>query len=97
MSSLSISSSAIYSSTFSNHIYLLAYIISVYLKVGMHQGSVMSPLMFGVVMDVVARSCKPSELLYADDLVLMAQIMEPLGRRVTKWRVSLLLLDNDRR
>ena len=49
----------------------------VYLKVAMHQGYVLSPLIFGVVMDVVsseARSSIPSEL-YADDLVLMAPIM----------------------
>ena len=51
MSSMSISSSATYSSTFSNHIYLSIDIISVYLKVAMHQWSVLSPLLF-VVMDV---------------------------------------------
>ena len=32
----------------------------------------------------------PSELLYADDLVLMAPTMEQLGRRVAEWRPSLL-------
>ena len=66
MSSLSISSSATYSSTFSSHIYLSIYIISVYLNVAMHQGSVLSPLLFVVVMDVAhseARSGIPSELL----------------------------------
>ena len=71
MSSLSKSSSTIYSSTFSNHVYLSADIISVYLKVAMHQGFVSSPLLFGVVMDVVsseARSGIPSELMYADDV-----------------------------
>ena len=70
MSSLSISSSATYASTFSNHIYLSIDIITVYFK-----------NVFVVVMDVVfskARSGIPSELLYADDLVLMALIMEPL-------------------
>ena len=44
-------------------------------KVGLHQGSVLSPLLFAAVMDVVssyARSGLPSELLYADDLVIMA-------------------------
>ena len=58
----------------------------------MHQGSVLSPLLFVVVMDVVpseARSGIPSELQYADDLVLMAPIMEPLARRITESRVSL--------
>ena len=52
----------------------------------MHQGSVLSSLLFGVVMDVVlseTRSCIPSELLYADALVRMAPIMELLGRGIT--------------
>ena len=50
----------------------------------------MRPLLFAVVMDVVSsepRSGLPSELLYADDLVLMALTMEQLSRRVAKWRV----------
>ena len=32
----------------------------------------------------------PSELLCADDLILMAPIMEPLGRRLAEYNVSLL-------
>ena len=32
----------------------------------------------------------PSELLYADDLVLIAPTMEQLGRRVAEWRATLL-------
>ena len=62
-------------------------------KVGLHQGSVLSPLLFAAVMDVVssgARSGLPSGLLYADDLVIMAPTMEQLGRRVADWRASLL-------
>ena len=62
-------------------------------KVGLHQGSVLSPMLFAAVMDVVsseARSGLPSELLYADDLVIMAPTMEQLGRRVADWRASLL-------
>ena len=76
MSPLSISSSAIYSSTFSNHVYLSQDMILVYLKVGRNQRSVLSPLLFAVVMDVIpseARSSIPSELLYADDLALRHQ------------------------
>ena len=89
MSSLWISSSATYSTTFSTHIYIYLSIdiISIYLKVAMHQGSVLSPLLFGVGMDVVlieATNGIPSELLYADELVFMALIIEPLGRRVTE-------------
>ena len=66
MSSLSISSSAAYSSTFSNLIYVSIDKILVYLKVSMHHGSVLRLLMFGVVMDVIpceARSGMPSESL----------------------------------
>ena len=61
MSFLLMSSSAIYSSTLSNHTY-----VSVSLKGIMHQGSALCPLLFGVVMDVVpseASSGIPSELL----------------------------------
>ena len=32
----------------------------------------------------------PYELLYADDLILMAPTMEQLGRRISEWRVILL-------
>ena len=30
------------------------------------------------------------ELLYADDLVIMARIMEHLGKRVAEWRIILI-------
>ena len=58
-------------------------------KVGLHQGSVLSPLLFAAIMYVVSsptRSGLPSELLYADDQVLMAPTMEQRGRRVAEWR-----------
>ena len=62
-------------------------------KVCLHQGSLLSPLLFSAVMDVVsseARSGLPSELLYVDDLVIIALTMEQLARRVADWRASLL-------
>ena len=62
-------------------------------KVGLHEGSVLSPLLFAAVMDGVsseARSGLPSDFLYADDLVLMAPKMEQIGRRVAEWGASLL-------
>ena len=63
-------------------------------NVGLHQGSVLNPLLFSAVMDVVsseARSGLPSELMNADDLVLVAPTMEQIGtRRVAKWRSSLI-------
>ena len=61
---------------------------SIEVKVDLHQGSVLSPLLFAAVMDVVpseVRSSLPSELLYADDLVIMAPSMEQLDRRVADW------------
>ena len=45
-------------------------------KVGIHQGSVPSSLLFVAVIEVVTRGVKeglPWKLLYADDLVLVAQ------------------------
>ena len=45
-------------------------------KVGVHQGSVLSPLLFVAMMEVVTQGVKeglPWELLYTDDLVLVAQ------------------------
>ena len=62
-------------------------------SVGLHQGSVLSPLVFATVKDVVsseARSDLPSEFLYADDLVIMAPTMEQLGGWVADWRAGLL-------
>ena len=41
---------------------------------GLHQRSVLSPLLFPAVVDVVSNEARcglPSELLYADDLILM--------------------------
>ena len=52
------------------------------MKVSLHQGSILSPLLFGAVMDVVpskGRSGLPSELLNADDLVIMAPTVEQMG------------------
>ena len=80
MSSLLMSSSAIYYTTFSNHIYIY---VSVYLKGIMHQGYALSPLLFGVVMEVVpseASSGMPSELLYADDLVRTVMVGISYGK-----------------
>ena len=45
-------------------------------KVGVHQGSVLSPLLFIMVMEAITKYTReglPWELLYADDLVLITE------------------------
>lgn len=59
------------------------------LKVGVHQGSVLSPLVFAIVVDVVTESVRNglmSEMLYADDLVLMSETMKGLREKFWKWK-----------
>ena len=51
------------------------------MKVGVHQGSVLSPLLFTIVLEALSRTFRVGllwELLYADDLVLMAESEEKL-------------------
>ena len=50
-------------------------------KVGVHQGSVLSPLVFAIMVDVVTENVRNglmSKMLYADDLVLTRETMEGL-------------------
>ena len=61
-------------------------------KVGVHQGSVLSPLLFIIVLEALSRNFReglPMELLYADDLVLMAETMEQLVEKINKWKAGL--------
>ena len=61
-------------------------------KVGLHQGSVLSPLLFVIVMDVVSRVVRgglPWELLYADDLVLMDETENGLKEKFQKWKACM--------
>ena len=54
----------------------------------MHQGSVLSPLIFAIVVDVVtehAREGLLNEILYADDLVLMSESLDDLRERFQTW------------
>ena len=57
----------------------------------MLQGSVLSPFIFALVVDVVtefARDGALSELLYADELVLMSETIEGLRNKFSKWKES---------
>ena len=57
-------------------------------EVGVHQGSVLSPLLFIIVMEALSRTFSdrglPWELLYADDLVLLADTEDELKRKAAK-------------
>ena len=61
-------------------------------NVGVHQGSILSPLLFVIVMEAITRGSRkglPWELLYADDLILVAESVEELRRKLHSWKVSL--------
>ena len=58
------------------------------MKVGVHQGSFSSLLVFAIVVDVVTENVRNglmSEMLYADDLVLTNETMEGLREKFWKW------------
>ena len=61
-------------------------------KVGLHQGSALSPFLFAVVMDVLSEDVREAmlwDLLFADDLVITAETMEELQERYEAWRECL--------
>ena len=55
---------------------------------GVHQGSVLSPLIFVVVVDVVAKHARESlnGILCTDDLVLMNESLKDLEEGCREWR-----------
>jgi len=58
-------------------------------KVGMHQGSALSHLLFVMVMEALSREFRvalPWELLCADDLVVIAETEEDLIKRHNEWK-----------
>ena len=52
------------------------------MRVGIHQGSILSSLIFAVVMDVVTEEVAKEgcALMYVDDLVLICETKGMLGR-----------------
>ena len=58
-------------------------------KVGVHQGSVLSPLLFIIVLEALSREFRsgvPWEDLYADDHVIIAKSLEECVRRRLTWK-----------
>ena len=62
-------------------------------SVGVHQGSVLSPLLFIIVMEALSQEFRtgcPWELLYdADDLVIVAETLEELKSQLKQWKNGL--------
>ena len=61
-------------------------------KVGLHQGSALSPYIFDMVMDVIVAEVKdqvPWSVLFADDIVLVTTSKEEAERKLELWRVAL--------
>jgi len=57
----------------------------------MHQGSALSPLLFLIVMEAISRVFRvalPWELLYADDLAVIAETEEELIKRFNEWKYN---------
>ena len=58
-------------------------------KVGVHQGSVLSPLLFIIVLEAISKDFReglPWELLYADDLAVIAESEEELLEKIERWK-----------
>ena len=58
-------------------------------KVGVHQGSVLSPLLFIIVLEALSKKFRtglPWELFYADDLALLAESEEKLLGMIRTWK-----------
>ena len=62
------------------------------MKVGVHQGSVLGPLLFIIVLEALSRefhSGGPWEDLYADDLVIIPELLEECIRRLLTWKEAI--------
>ena len=61
-------------------------------NVGVHQGSVLSPLLFIIVLEALSREFRtgcPWKLLYADDLVIVDETLEGLLSRLRSWKTEM--------
>ena len=61
-------------------------------KVGLHQGSMLSPLFFAIFVGVIAENARRgvvNKLLYSNGLVIMSNDMEDLKERFWNWKDAL--------
>ena len=58
-------------------------------QVGVHQESVLLPLLFAIAVDVILENAREgliNEILYADDMVVMSESIENLKEKILKWK-----------
>ncbi|RDD63985.1 hypothetical protein DU478_22590, partial [Thalassococcus profundi] len=61
-------------------------------KVGLHQGSALSPFLFAVVMDRLTdevRKESPWTMMFADDIVICSENREQVEESLERWRFAL--------
>ncbi|GJX85066.1 retrovirus-related pol polyprotein LINE-1 [Tanacetum coccineum] len=61
-------------------------------EVGLHQGSAISLYLFALILDEISRGIQediPWCMIFADDIVLIAESAEGLNNRLEKWRKAL--------
>ncbi|XP_047496506.1 uncharacterized protein LOC125044099 [Penaeus chinensis] len=61
-------------------------------KVGLHQGSALSPFLFAIVIDGLTEAVQkiaPWDLMFADDVALNGEINEDVEERLEQWRRAL--------
>ena len=61
-------------------------------QVGIHQGSVLSALLFIIMFEALSREFRsgvPWEDLYASDLVIIAESLEECVRRILTWKEAM--------
>ena len=67
----------------------VSYSHEVEVKDGVHEGSVLSSLLFIIVSEALSRDFRtncPWELLYANDLVLIAETLDLLTEKLKLWK-----------
>ena len=65
---------------------------SLRMKVGVHQGPILSPLLFIIVLEALSSEFGAGVLwedLYADDLVIIADSLEECVRRLLIWKEAM--------
>ena len=58
-------------------------------KVVLHQGSALSPILFIIIMDVLAETARtkpPWAMVFADNLLLVSETVEEVEEELERWR-----------